>query len=120
VRSGANQKGVRQHCKLAGHTRPELRLRQFDGGRGPLLQACSPAFEALVLRAEESFRSASTLPLQIVPPSFSSFHYKFHALKFRDVGKGIAGDRDQISEFTRLDRAHAVLPAQEVCGHSGC
>src|SRR5260370_907324 len=43
-------------------------------------------------------------------------HDEANALELSDVGDRIAGDRDQISEFPRLNRADAILPAQHFRG----
>src|SRR6266850_7264410 len=57
---------------------------------------------------------------EFVSDNLPAFHDKFHSLEFGDVGRGIAGDCNEIGKLAFLDGPHSVLPANIFCAHRGC
>ena len=53
---------------------------------------------------------------KLISNHLAAFHYKANAFQFANVSDRITGNRNQIGEFPRLNRANAVLPAQHLCG----
>src|SRR5215469_2066767 len=49
---------------------------------------------------------------KIIADDLAALHHEAHTFEFGDVGDGITADRDEVSEFSGLDRADAILPAQ--------
>src|SRR5258708_5199669 len=50
----------------------------------------------------------------------SSFHHEGAPSQFRDVARRIAGPRDHVREFARLDRTDSIAPAHDLrCGFRG-
>src|SRR6266404_1865070 len=71
--------------------------------------------------SSDSFLIASLAArrVQIVTQHLAALHYKFHALKFCDVGQGVPADSDEIGEFPALDGADVGAPPHHLRIHDG-
>src|SRR6266853_3271587 len=59
------------------------------------------------------------MPLKVIPNYLTALHHEADALQLGDVADRISSYGDQVGEFSRLNCADAVLPAQHFCGIRG-
>ena len=65
------------------------------------------------------FQIRALMRCKVVLNQVATLHHKANALQLGNVGKGIAGNGNEIRKFPGLNSAHAVLPAQHFRGVNG-
>src|SRR6516165_8840651 len=52
---------------------------------------------------------------KLIANDLPALHYESDAFEFANISDRIAGNGDDVGEFSAFDGAHAVLPAQHFC-----